>query len=194
MAVALADNYTLVLTDNHDVIQTHKVVIAANGRLALPVLMLKDKMFGGEHVIMVAANFGNCACVTKEGSVWAWGAALCRESGTEWPPVLISTSSAVPVSPYVTVTSSPAVMVTCYTDGIVFLTADGCARQRSLNDIFSNAQTIGVPTVDCYPSPWFNSIRIEMIASGKGHVMALGKLSSILPPVSHRLLNGGVNA
>jgi len=180
MAVALAENYTLVLTDNHDVIATAKV-LNANLQSPLPVLMDKDEIFDGEHVTMVAAKFDTCACVTQEGSVWVWGATLCRVVAKEWPPVRISTTSAALVSPSVTLTSHPAVMVTCFLDGIMFLTADGCIRERGLRDIFSRSPNITIPITYSYGPSWFGSVRIDMIASGKAHMMALGKF---IPPTS----------
>ena len=184
MAVELGENYTLAVTSNGDVIATPKVAAVIWGlplSLDVPVLLDK-KIFGGEHVTLVAAKFGHCACVTEEGSVWAWGASLRREFAREWPPVLISTKSLVSQSLYVMVTLSPAVMVTCHIQGIMILTADGCIRVRGLYDIYSVAQKIGVPEPKCYPSSCFGSVRIDMIASGKGHAMAIGMLSSLSNP------------
>ena len=173
MAVALNTDYTLIVTDNSDILVIPKIS-EKPWKLPSPFLMDKNEMFDGEHVTMVAAKFENCACVTQEGSVWAWGCGFHEKNVRGSPPALISSLSPAKSSRFTTIFSSPAVMVTCYIDGIVFLTADGCVRQRSLYDIFSRAEKIILPTINTYISSCFDSIRIDMIASGKGHVMALG--------------------
>jgi len=179
MAVALGENYCLVLTDTQDVVATPMLTNAVFIP-SLSVLMHKLTVFGGEHVTMVATNYGSCACVTREGSVWAWGASPPGHIVPQRLPVRISTSSSVwPSSPYVTVTSSPVVMSTCYLGGIAFLTADGSVRTRCLYDIECVCAHT-VPDVVCYTSSCFNSVRIDMIASGNAHVMALGMSYTLL--------------
>jgi len=180
MAVALGDNYCLVLMDTQDVVATPmltNVVFTPS----LSILMHKHTVFGGEHVTMVATNYGSCACVTQEGSVWVWRASPRGHIGPEQLPVRISTSSSVwPPSPNVTETSSPVVMCTCYLRGIVFLTADGSIRIRRVYNI----------ECFCYTPPCFNSVRIDMIASGKAHVMALGTSCTLLQLQLHTLTCG----
>ena len=84
-----------------------------------------------------------------------------------WPPARTGTQ--------LLQTPSPAVMATCYEDGIVILTADGCVRRhnvRPLHGVQDNAE----PKVVCHHPFWFHSVDIDMIASGKEHIMTLGML------------------
>ena len=170
MAVALSDDYSLIVTENADVFSVPKKPgghVAVPLPQSVPVLLDKHEMFGGERVTMVTANFGHSACVTQEGSVWSWGAPPPMQHEQEWPLVRTGTQ--------LLQTLSPALMATCYADVIVILTADGCVRRRNVRSLHST-QDKTEPKVVCYNPFWFSFVHIDMIASGKEHIMALAML------------------
>jgi len=61
MAVALSDDYSLIVTENVDVFSIPKNPGGLAAVLlphSVPVLLDKHERFGGERVTMVTANFG----------------------------------------------------------------------------------------------------------------------------------------
>ena len=175
MAVAAGAKFTLVVTEDG-----HICAVGDNssGQLGVgdfdeheePCILNYMDSFGGHEVVMVAAAYRSCACVTKDGSLWYWGFDITysRARPTICTPTKICNSL---------YGNSPAMMVACGNSFMLILTANGRVWSVGNADYFQlgtgNTKSCGEPV--CIDTEHFDGDEIGMVSAAGSHSMAVSK-------------------
>jgi len=183
MAVAIGRGFILIVTEDGNICTSGDNVYGQLGvgdfaRHEQPCLLKYVDTFGGHEVVMVAAGGSQCACVTKDGSLWTWGdntdGLLGHTHTSDYQDHLQCRPRRLCASLH---GDSPVLMVAYGNKILLILTVSGHIWSFGVGELYElghgSAEVTRVPKrID--PAV-FDNAEIGMIAAGRHHCFAISK-------------------